>query len=561
MGIDDEFHAFIEHHGIKGMKWGVRNEDKPTGDTSAKKTDGETLDFSEQEKAVIRNLTPHGYTEERMRKMYGPGSPSGPPVTGKESFHLTDGQKKALKIGAGVAVAGVALYGLNRLGQKKLLDMQLGENAPDALKEFWRDSQLTKVASEGKGYSKDYVNKLSTEAVHLSAGSILKRVSTEKELDIKPGGFFAAYKDADVGRYKAVLPIYWKAWGYNNKEGYVVNLRAKEDVKAPSPRQTFDMFVDFLKAPSDIPGTSNRDRYDYLIPKAFNSLKPEDDESFARRVFHGFSGNWNDNSNKLTDAFFGHVKGQGYNALVDMNDAGSLGDTPLRLLDGNMFEIAGHEILSASDINRAQQAVLEIAHAAMALLSHAQEAVMTVNDDMNVFLEHFGIKGMKWGVRKESGIGVSKKIEKDASKDAAEFARAKAFHGEGAGTRRKLIKQTVESKSKNPDYKKAFDHHLGQQDQAKHVQKAVSERKRIDRTTKTKQRAGFIARKFTGEMGTQAAFTAAALGGAAFLASPKGRRMMNNVMAQGRGAANRVVNDRRRKQGADFLNDYFSRNG
>lgn len=186
---------------------------------------------------------------------------------------------------------------------------------------------------------------------------------------------------------------------------------------------------------------------------------------------------------------------------------------------------------------------------------------MEVDNDIHGFLEHFGIKGMKWGVRKESGIGVSKKVEKDARKDAAEFARARAFHGEGAGTRRKLIKQTVESKSKNADYKKAFDHHLGQQDQAKHVEKAVSERKRIDRTTKTKQRAGFIARKFTGEMGTQAAFTAAALGGAAFLASPKGRAMMNSVVNRGRGAADKVVNDRRRKQGADFLTDYLRRNG
>lgn len=187
---------------------------------------------------------------------------------------------------------------------------------------------------------------------------------------------------------------------------------------------------------------------------------------------------------------------------------------------------------------------------------------MNVDDDIHGYLEHFGIKGMKWGVRKESGIGVSKKVEKSARKDAEEFARARAFHGDGAGTRRKLIKQTVEGKSKqSADYKKAFDHHLGRQDSAKHVEKAVSERKRIDRTVKTKQRAGFIARKFTGEMGTQAAFTAAALGGVAFLASPKGRSILNNTMNRGRGAANRVTNSRAQRRGADFLTDYLSRNG
>lgn len=39
-------------------------------------------------------------------------------------------------------------------------------------------------------------------------------------------------------------------------------------------------------------------------------------------------------------------------------------------------------------------------------------------------LIHYGVKGMKWGVRRR------------AKKDAKEYARAKMFYGEGAGTRR-----------------------------------------------------------------------------------------------------------------------------
>lgn len=97
-------------------------------------------------------------------------------------------------------------------------------------------------------------------------------------------------------------------------------------------------------------------------------------------------------------------------------------------------------------------------------------------------LTHFGVKGMHWGHHKNSDIpGVSRKTSRDAEKDAKEFARAKAFYGEGAGTRRKLIKQTVEGKSKrDPNYKKAFDHHLARQDSAKNVDKARSERHRKD---------------------------------------------------------------------------------
>ena len=78
---------------------------------------------------------------------------------------------------------------------------------------------------------------------------------------------------------------------------------------------------------------------------------------------------------------------------------------------------------------------------------------------------HYGVKGMKWGVRRA------------AKKDAKEYARAKMYYGEGAGTRRKLIKNTVNERSKNPDYKKAFDEALSKQDMSKHVAKAKQERK------------------------------------------------------------------------------------
>lgn len=105
-------------------------------------------------------------------------------------------------------------------------------------------------------------------------------------------------------------------------------------------------------------------------------------------------------------------------------------------------------------------------------------------------LTHYGVKGMKWGVRNDSPEGVSPGTARDARKDAKEFARAKAFYGEGAGTRRKLIKQTVEGKSKrDPNYKKAFDHYLDKQDSSKHVDKARSERKRKDVVNKTAKTA------------------------------------------------------------------------
>lgn len=64
-------------------------------------------------------------------------------------------------------------------------------------------------------------------------------------------------------------------------------------------------------------------------------------------------------------------------------------------------------------------------------------------------LMHYGVKGMKWGVRRR------------ARRDAKEFTQAKMYYGEGAGNRRKLIKATVKARSKDPFYKSEFDKAVG----------------------------------------------------------------------------------------------------
>lgn len=122
------------------------------------------------------------------------------------------------------------------------------------------------------------------------------------------------------------------------------------------------------------------------------------------------------------------------------------------------------------------------------------------------YLAHHGILGMRWGHRTadsdreegtESGIS-SKHIDREAKKDATEFTKAKAYYGEGAGTRRKLIKARVEGKSKaSPDYAKAFDYHVSNTDTNKRANQAVAQRHRTDarnKTTKTARGIGHIIR-------------------------------------------------------------------
>lgn len=141
-------------------------------------------------------------------------------------------------------------------------------------------------------------------------------------------------------------------------------------------------------------------------------------------------------------------------------------------------------------------------------------------------LYHHGILGQKWGVRRyqnEDGslteAGKSRYMspraaKRYAKKDAKEYARAKMFYGEGAGNRRKLIKATVNERSKDPEYKRRFDEYLQKQDMAKHATKAQSERHRKDVTKsvgKTARGWYHLSMGDTAKVAAGAAFTYALL--------------------------------------------------
>lgn len=83
---------------------------------------------------------------------------------------------------------------------------------------------------------------------------------------------------------------------------------------------------------------------------------------------------------------------------------------------------------------------------------------------------------------------MSSTTTKEARRDAQEFARAQMFYGEGAGTRRKLITATVDSKiSRDATYGRLFYTELAKQDMAEHAQKARKERRRVDAIDSTKR--------------------------------------------------------------------------
>lgn len=141
----------------------------------------------------------------------------------------------------------------------------------------------------------------------------------------------------------------------------------------------------------------------------------------------------------------------------------------------------------------------------------------------NNYLSHHGIKGQKWGIRRfqnedgsytpegkerygktssgkslgggpfrgmgprmhgvydrDDGTKDVNRLKKDAKKDAEDMARAKAYYGEGAGNRRKQIRNRISERMKDPDYKAEYEKNLASQDMSKHQKAANRERKAED---------------------------------------------------------------------------------
>lgn len=138
------------------------------------------------------------------------------------------------------------------------------------------------------------------------------------------------------------------------------------------------------------------------------------------------------------------------------------------------------------------------------------------------YIYHHGIKGQKWGERRyqyedgtltEAGkqryykVGFS--TRRRAKKDAKEYARAQMFYGEGAGNRRKIIKNIVNERSKDPGYKQEFEKYLAEQDMSSHAEKARRERHIKDASKTTGKTVRGVVNMALGTIGPVSAGAAA----------------------------------------------------
>lgn len=196
-------------------------------------------------------------------------------------------------------------------------------------------------------------------------------------------------------------------------------------------------------------------------------------------------------------------------------------------------------------------------------------------------LYHFGVKGMKWGIRKKRnkpskaqlnklnadytsrqrikdqasyGKKGVERINRHMNKGRSHFQASTTEMISRAGVRRRNINSVVRQRSKDPIYKKAFDEEYSKQDMGKARRDAERQRKRTDRTEPVKTGISRGAKKAV-RAGTKAvttaATTAAATATAYYISHPdEAKRMVNTIAKKASSTVNRVRNVAR---GAQFL--------
>ena len=115
-------------------------------------------------------------------------------------------------------------------------------------------------------------------------------------------------------------------------------------------------------------------------------------------------------------------------------------------------------------------------------------------------LMHYGILGMKWGVRRAEN-----QLRREAGRDAKQYAKAKMAYGEGAGVQRRHIKAELDKKMKDPSYKKSFDDALEAINYAKATRQAKRWRKGQDAKKQVKRSSKALANALTGTSSLAAA--------------------------------------------------------
>lgn len=395
----------LAHYGKKGMKWGVINEDDISGGgrggsdrsvgsskviaLSAKKRNSQELNaeiLRQNKYAAVANIP----TKSNSKK-----EPSPEEIAARREQI----KKVALGVGIGLTVAaGAVVYARNKtmvdnalkaslikLQNKKPTDLENGlneklddveklgkkvtefeklgltradyntykacglkvDNPHDPVINNWVANWLSSDIHRYDAISEDAYKTLDDKDLTLKAGQTFHRVTTNGK-EILRNNAYVSFEPDDVNRYQAFLPAMWKVNGQEEKQVYLMSMRAISDIKSPSRKARIDILKDMLDTDPS-----------FALDCGYDKLGSDSTHNHALKIYNQLATGLVNRDSPITQKYLATVQSRGYNALVDDNDAGRLAKTPMILLDtANTIRQNGMQALTKDNLRAAAQAVV-----------------------------------------------------------------------------------------------------------------------------------------------------------------------------------------------------------
>lgn len=194
----------------------------------------------------------------------------------------------------------------------------------------------------------NWTSSLDKGDIRVKKGTSISRISAYDESNSK-GTTYATYLKSDTNYYKSFFGRLVKSRGLDpskNENPFQVKMEAAEDLVSPGLRKRIDLWLETYK---DVQMEKSFDAYKTRFYYMMSSGNGKNLSKNGYRIFQNELGN--SKKTYLRDKYFEKLRQNGYNMLIDDNDAGRYSKKPIIILDREKSTIyKGQQRLNDDDL-------------------------------------------------------------------------------------------------------------------------------------------------------------------------------------------------------------------